>query len=393
MQNKILATALVLFSVSIAAAKAPDENRLLGLFGPEFTFTKNGERPGDEEYNKVKRRMMDHLIEGQPEGAKFKMEGSKFISPNGWWFTLNRDPGVFEVQMSPLSLEQIRRFKDDIQDAIFSSMANEGYFPWDYMGGGHINMDTGIFGEDILLARNFIVDFLNHNELSMGALGYSTISAGPFLVFKPEHQAKALEVIDKVDAGEYGGSATGIARFFKDLDSIFTSAHGRLRNGGHYKHTELHFGTAGLLEIRAVRPQANMSVWIHQLELIEGRINYLRRIRTPIPYKPVVPLVSYLNILESDPQSHVWHPPIDSQQALRSFYMYVSQSGLPWTDHRDYLWPDWKKRGEDGSLSPLEIFEKSVFFKTRENLRTLKERGRQQQDCQEQLKDLARTPA
>jgi hypothetical protein len=45
-------------------------------------------------------------------------------------------------------------------------------------------------------------------------------------------------------------------------------------------------------------------------------------------------------------QDRVLNPPVDPQQALQAFHQYVTESGLRWEDHQDYLWPRWISSGE-----------------------------------------------
>jgi hypothetical protein len=59
-------------------------------------------------------------------------------------------------------------------------------------------------------------------------------------------------------------------------------------------------------------------------------------------------------------EKHLLQPPIDPQWALRTFYEYVTESGLEWKDHTDYLWPKWITDHE------VELFESTRWFKDRE---------------------------
>jgi len=349
-----LAALLLSVAATLSAGAAPP---IAGLYGPEFTFTHNGSVP-PEKMALYLNHLRNHLIKNQPQGAKFseKMSTySTFTSPNGWWFEVTNNPGVIEIRMSPLTVADTRRFKDDIQDAIFVSAANVELFPWDYLGGGHMNFDTRIFGGSVLLARNFLVDFWSHSELSMGILNYDTNNAMPLALYGDDEIAGIKAVIARADAGAYGKGEAAIQAFFYDINKIQYEGKNRLGGSGRGKHHDLNLNHRGRVEIRSVRPQANMDVWLNQIELIENRINnHLRHIKKPLPFQFKVPVQEPLSL--GEPVNHRLVPPVDPQRALSSFYRYVSEAGLDWKDHRSYIWPPWVRSGE------LEKFEKSERF-------------------------------
>jgi hypothetical protein len=325
--------------------------------------------------------MKGHLVNGQPEGAKFRTEysnaGTTFFSPNGWSFQVTLDPGVVEIKMSPMTVSAFKKFKDDIQDAIFVSAANEGLIPWQYLGGGHINIGVSVFGDDLLLARNFIVDFWNHNELAMGVLGYDTNNAPPLLLQTESTQRAVRNLIDAFDRFGFDSTAPPVARFFAQFKDTFIGLPRVMalwnREDSSSKYMDVNFNRSYVdvrmsrLEIRCVRPQANIEVWINQIELFEARIAYLRKFHVPIPIRPRVPMVEPLKMMMGD-NGHVLSPPVDPQLALKSFYKYVSESGLNWSDHRGYIWPRWIVEGE------LDKFEQSQFFQYNERVAHVRRR-------------------
>jgi hypothetical protein len=367
-----LLAALFIFVSGAAAAAVPPA--IEGIFGPEFTFTYKGS-VSEEKRQEYLVQLRRHLKGDQPEGAKFTESNSsfpKFTSPNGWWFEVTTNPGVLEIKMKPMTVKETRLFKDDIQSAIFVNAAIVGLFPWDYLGGGHLNFDISIFGNRVLFARNFIVDFFNHGELAMGALSYDTNNAVPFALFNDKEQRDIAHVIALSDAGEFPDTEEGVKKFLSEINRIQIPASNRLGGANKGKHHDLNLGHAGRIEIRSVRPQANMDVWLNQIELIESRINnHLRHIDKPLPLRARVALTEAL-----DP----YVPPVDPQAALRSFYMYVNEARLDWKDHRGYVWPPWIRDGE------LAKFESSDFFKTRERQYSLRRRAREAMICKGLLK-------
>ncbi len=319
-----------------------------GRFGPEFTFTFDGMVPAEKK-QEFFRHLRYHLIKFQPEAARFQIEidlaetgTSTFTSPNGWSFKVTEDPGVLEVTMDPMTVAEFRKFKSDIQDAVFASAAAVGLYPWDFLGGGHINVDIGIFGGSLLLARNFVVDFWSHNELAMGIFNYDPLNAVSLSLYRFEHIEKIREVIARSDAGEYGEGTQAIERFFAALNKVLRAGTSYFGDGKKEKATDLNFGHVGRIEVRSVRPQKNMDVWLNQIELIDARINnHLAPMTEPLLLKFEVPPQFPLNF-NRGPLSHLLSPPVQPKRALRAFHRYILESKLDWKHHTDYTWPAWK---------------------------------------------------
>lgn len=316
-------------------------------FGPEFNISKSETSTSMEHLTK---HLLEHLVINQPEGSKFQFNQVNpfglyrptFFSPNGWWFSYYPDGGI-EFTMKPMTVDEYKRFKDDIQDAIFVSAANQGYFPQLWRGGGHINVDITNFRNNPVYMRNFIVDLWNHNELFMGIFNYDTHNAIPHH-FSTNLAEKVAHVDEMIRSGQ--GS---------DFDAILVALRTNLSGNAF----NLYRDSTNRIEIRAVRPQTSMDVWIRQISLLEARLKYLATIDELIPYQPRVPW-------DYDSSRNELEPPVDPQQALRSFYSYVDESKQDWVDHRDYIWPQWTWRQEGQEVSELEKFEASSWFKVRQ---------------------------
>lgn len=318
-------------------------------FGPEFNISKSETSTSME---LLTEHLVKHLITNQPEGAKFEFsEKNEFgasrntlISPNGWWFSYYQDGGI-EFNVKPMTVAEYKMFKDDMQDAIFVSAANQGYFPQLWRGGGHINIDMANFKTNPIYMRNFIVDLWNHNELYMGIFNYDTHNATPHHLSTASNIEKTVATVDEFIRSGHGFDFDVILRALNS--HVYGNAFNLNRDG------------ENRLEIRAVRPQASMDVWIRQISLLEARLKYLATFDELIPYHPRVPWNYDGNVNRYD-------PPVDPQAALRSFYIYVDESRQDWTDHRDYIWPAWTWRQEGQELSELEKFEASSWFKVRQ---------------------------
>ncbi len=354
-------------------------------FGAEFTFYNPEVGPIEDEDPKkrivpggdrVIQRMKDHLIDGQPDGAKFtfgpprldtRQSNGRFTSPNGWWFEFGYDDSVLEIKTIPESPEYYRRYMSDMQDAIFVSAGNEGLWPAMFMGGGHINLGLEAFDGNPLLLRNFIVDtMLNHNELFLGVFNYDTHNAASIYVQSDKVQRVVRNIIKGFDEGDYTG-IDGSKKFLQDLhvamnletDECFE----HWRTGGtrqcYFAVNLSHYsaGEASRIEFRAVRPQTSMDMWVRQIDLLHKRLLLLEKLKSPIPIRPRVKVAK----LDFSPDvNHLLNPPVKPQEALKAFYIYVTEAGADWADHRDYLWPQWISSGE------LAKFEKSLWFRNRE---------------------------
>jgi hypothetical protein len=313
------------------------------LFGPEFTFMPDYSLSVSD----MRAQLKKHLIFNQPKSARFRFfqNGLRehLLSPNGWWLESYLDSKGVEVLTKPMTVEQFKQFKDDMQDAIFVTAANAGHFPAVWQGGGHINIDIKNFVRNPILFRNFIVDLLNHNELFMGVFECNLYhNSQPHELYSVTDIPKALRLID---------NAIGHRAF--SFETVLEAFKGHLF-GRSFIFSKMH---ENRLEIRAVRPQASMDVWIRQIDLLQSRMEFLEKIKEPIPYQPRVPWNYRPGISPQDT------PPVDPQAALQSFYVYVTESGQKWQDHTDYLWPQWIADGE------VKKFEESQWFKDRESAR------------------------
>lgn len=337
-------------------------------FGPEFTFEAPTDNYDREQLKQaIIKHLENHLIENQPEAARFTQETYSFKSPNFWSFRLDTDPGVFEVTMTPKSVGQFTKYKDDMQDAIFTSFMNQGSFVQLYQGGGHINIDAKPLLKRPLLFRNFIVDFINHSELSMGAFNYDTNNALPISMLSKESWLKLTAVIAEFDELENPKTKDSID-LKSAINKILNNSYDQYRrywvafHGNRHKHTALYLGNIdnnpknheSRIEIRAFRPQTSMDVWVRQIRLLRNRLLYLDNLQGPIELKPL--LLKHSSISGEATVEQALTSPIDPQRALKNFYTYVTESGEKWDDHKDYLWPQWHTDGE------IEKFENSDWF-------------------------------
>jgi hypothetical protein len=322
------------------------------IFGPEFTFMRD---TSTVEKNYLEMLKL-HLIQNQPPGAAFTLgtlyeNRITFISPNGWWFVYSTDSGGYEMGTKPMSFADFKRYGRDIQDAIFVTAANSGYFPALWQGGGHINIDNDIFRKNPLLLYNFVIDLLNHNELFLGIFNFDMQNQRSHS-FSGDHNTyftpRSLEqIVNQLEADVPNSGFTYEGVLFGLQQNV-----GRVGWSFSFRNID-----ERRFEIRGFRPQASMDVFLRQIELLEHRLQLLERNTTKLRYAPRVPM----QVLKDD-----LTPPVDPQLALRAFYEYVTESGLLWKDHRDYLWPQWTTGGE------LAKFETSDWFIHKEGARCVR---------------------
>jgi hypothetical protein len=339
-------------------------------FGPEFTFY----RPGAEAPDLIS-HVQKHLVESQPAGAEFQRSENTFSSPNGWNFTVKQDGlDILEVTVTPMVVADYERFSSDLQDAIFVSAQKLNMWPALFRGGGHINMDLEYFRERPILLRNFLVDQVNHSEISLGIMNYDTNNAVPIATPVLLEQFKnAIQVFD-YDITQTPIGTYALDSLLKALYTNFYYASSDFPIWGHQwigKHSSISFSRAIFarkpqtrIELRSVRPQTSINAWIRQIKLFRDRIRFLDRTFG----NQLIPIEIRVPILPMNQSARKLVPPVNPQDALREFYIFVRESGHPWSDHRDYLWPVWTIRQEGQSSSELERFESSPWFEAQEQI-------------------------
>ncbi len=267
-------------------------------------------------------------------------------------FFVGVDPGVLEITTRPGTAAQFSQYADEFQDAIFETAKDADLGAFAFLGGGHINMGLQGFRKNRLLLRNFLVDFLNHNELFMGVFGYDTNNAlSPLLL--PEEQSNFIRMA--LSSTNLIAASQSFEDIIENYDTALTynerdpllelwrrDAHTDLRQRALafiIRHDPDH-PENDRLEIRAVRPQASMDVFVRQIRLLQGRLNFLAKHENAIPVHIQVPLQQGRTLKDLQ-----FNPPVDPQEALRAFHQYVIESGERWEDHQDYLWPEWISSG------------------------------------------------
>lgn len=103
------------------------------------------------------------------------------------WIDIDIDPWVIEINTNAIAAD-FMQYKD-IYQSIFDAAKRIGLEPHQRIGGGHIHIDfKTAFGENELLARNFIVDTINNPEMAMGILGKDYLNAAPLALLSKDQQ-------------------------------------------------------------------------------------------------------------------------------------------------------------------------------------------------------------
>lgn len=331
------------------------------LFGPEFTFTnpvmqsstladearnrQAGQVTGTPESHQVVERMRQILVERcrhhgncsvtDPGGA---WSAVRVTYQDGWWFELDTDPGVVEVRAQPMTQTRIEALRSRMQEDIFEVARLAGVTPDPNVGMGHIHLDLHeSFGNDAQLFRNFLVDFLNHSELSTGILEDDPKNAPSFASLTDEEQDEFRRIIRAFDAATRAGHAPTISTLARAIQRRIHHSNKWLAkyqalslNRIDWKNSPWRVlmrilpaprstgfsGGAGreTLEIRALRAQASAEDFALLTRLFQKRIEYLGARGGTVPLAPA-------------------REPADTE-AIQNFYAYVTESNL---EYRDYL--------------------------------------------------------
>lgn len=234
--------------------------------------------------------------------------------PDGWHFQVSADVTAVEIQSKPLSVAEFSQRRDRLQKLVFD-LAEDMKLrapEQDWLSGGHISIGyQGTFDDNPMLFRNFIVDQINHAELSQGVHLRDNFNAAP--VVKNERRLEKLRsILARFDAGEFATTE----EFAKELHRKLTKG-GRSLDLSTFKNDSFS-QKERRVEVRAHRAQSSADEFIDLLNLYEGRLNYLRSIDGPLTLDPPLEQLSV-------------------PEQLRRYKTYVEESGLNFERYRGHL--------------------------------------------------------
>jgi len=324
------------------------------IYGPEFTFTNgtlyaaNLGKPGaitTEANSAARDRMAEAMIElcgrrGDCAVAatkdKYGIKIWKVSYRDGWWFQISVDPSVVEIQAKPVTLSEFTKYRDRIQNDIFAVAESIDLKPDKASGGGHIHIGTqAAFEEDPKLFRNFLVDYTNHPELAFGILEEDMKNALPFAKLSEDQRASFAKLIEAFDQKPV--SVESLAR------SIETKVYRDVRkyNAINLRRTAKYgFARSKTVELRAIRTQLSADEYLLHLRLIEPRLTYLKSLKDPVPFlnSPI---------------------PTQTEEKVRAFHRYVTESGLDWEEFKVLMPRAWQDIAPEPPIKtrPIEIPE------------------------------------
>lgn len=292
---------LTIFLTGVVRAE-PSEIGTDLIYGPEWTFTASDIGKGLNE-SKYLKKILDQLLSENKKHKKFKSIGADFDDPSspishdnklyditlttldGVRIAITTDPGVLEVQVSPLSLKQWKKKSKFFQEYIFDVMKNAGLAPHEREGAGHINIGLGYFESKPELVERFIIDYLNNPGVGVVLNSLSAnFGDAPSIEQYLKQQEYTPADIQEFSSEAHNMRILPISTFknnyykwsslFKYLNEKYTAI--GLRD---YSYMTERLLRTTRLEMRQLRPQQSMSDYIKALEIFEARIKYLEKQR------------------------------------------------------------------------------------------------------------------
>ncbi|MFH5183460.1 hypothetical protein ACHHV8_13035 [Paenibacillus sp. TAB 01] len=269
-------------------------------FGTEFTFTNanmiaEAKKKGDgsvaleesiakkNDWKDEVSRIIDepHNVTTSKNQYAEEEDVYKYTFEDGWWFQINLDPGVIEIQMQPMTLQKAESEKitNRVNKYIFGIAQQLGLHSDASFGGGHIHLDAdSTFGGNELLFRNFIVDFENESA-ALEAFEHDPVNAPRVAQKSKEAREQFAKVIHEFDRDnrEIGQEAIkSLAKVIEDQVYKRYSEDDPKYNALNYRHMLKEDGL-NTLEIRAMRSQRTFQEFIMEAKLFMKRIEYLEK--------------------------------------------------------------------------------------------------------------------
>lgn len=259
------------------------------------------------------------------------------------WIGAKPDPGVVEVVASPFTIEDLDTFMGDILElSLFTASKKSGFSRTTFGGEEHIHIDfDSLFREeasagsiDYLLFRNYIVDWVNHNELYWGGLHYDPKARGATPLLQEASHRKSFEIWLR-DYDELLDNGTMTPEEFTNLLKYLKNVCG-FRAGSALNIIGLKGKT---IEIRCSKNKKDMKQLRRFLILLQTRANYLKNYRKKLPYYRADAIQS-------------------AQEGVNRFYRYLKESNLSWNEYSSLLTYNWQ------FLKPQDLPDEKLFPST-----------------------------
>lgn len=255
-----------------------------------------------------------------PTKNKYGAQVFRVEFTDGFWVQISTDVAVVEIQTKPSTVAEYQAAKPHL-DRLFRAGADSGLTPDPkFKQGGHIHMDfASAFGDDHRLFRNFLVDFMNHQELGGGGVfGSDPFNAPHLSLLTDDPKGVFMDLIDRFDRGEI---KTGKELAKKIIQNVYNDnpAHWSPRHKYHALNLTrvVDEGDFSTVEFRAMSAQLNPEEFLKQTALFESRLNFLRKMDRNLPV--------------------MGFRPLSPEQKVGAFRSYVEESGLRWDDYKPLL--------------------------------------------------------
>lgn len=261
------------------------------IYGPEWTFTAKNLMDSESAQQRYLKAVLELLLKENKKQNEFKSieadrthtDSIRLTMWDGTQINVGTDPGVLEVQVSPLSLKQWKKKSKIFQKYIFDVMKNVGLKPHEREGAGHVNIGLQYFDSRPELVERFIIDYLNHPGVGVV---FNSLSAN--LEDAPSIEQYAMQNKFEFDdfeelksdakdsrllpVREFKNNKHNWRSLFNYLSEKYTAI--GLRGYSYVSETVL---PTGRLEMRQFRPQQTMDEYVKILEMFEARIKYLEK--------------------------------------------------------------------------------------------------------------------
>ncbi len=308
--NRLLLFSLqiLFYTVSAFAGEA--------TFGPEFNFTnerliKAGRAAGqgvvDTKANiaaqkqfvdEVERRCSGCVIKKQKD--KFGLEAFKVRTPEGWSFAITLDPWVVEVIADGMTSKEIAVRAPRIQYLIFDAARAINLAPQEHGGHIHIGISSG-FSRDPLQIRNFVVDWANYSKVMAEAFYFSIHNAAPMEMIQiSENETVKDRFIQFIESWDkefreqssflwFSRTEDLIKKFSQGMiDQVYVKSYADWDPPHKYQNINLSHikgfpREEQTIELRAVREFQSAEHYAEFTRVLQGRIDYLSRIKSLLP--------------------------------------------------------------------------------------------------------------
>lgn len=274
----------------------------------------------------------------------------RFHLPDGFWIQVSIDPNVVEIQTRPAEREYLAKNAKTLQQLIWGSAEKARLVVDPARRAGHFNFSAlEAFNNKTSDFLKFFVDFANRPELSNGIFRQTNLLNAPHLAHLGSDQREGLSQL--VEEFQKTPPRTRM----RDWMNPFRKKHASLmsipemaealakrvlfrstnpQNDGwrawHYQALGLKSlvglkpGESAPLELRAVRSQRDIYDFLLLAELIEKRIEYLVQLPQEISFRV----------------SQTTKTTFSPAELVDRFYIYVTETDLPWERYQRLLPPE-----------------------------------------------------